>query len=400
MARAIRMATLAVWSAALMLASLAATAQRVEGDRAGAQGLYAAEITVNGQGAAERRVAFARGLAQVLTKLSGDGDIASQPGVGQLLRRAQDYVSGYDYRQDEGLSAGGAPSFSTTLVMRFDQEQVDAIVEVLGVPTWPQPRPQPVMWLAIDDGRGPRLVATAQADAARSVLDQAVERGFQLRLPEGGAAEQAVVGAIWRGDSAAVARASRRYDPPMQLIGKLYRADGGWAADWTFVDGGRVLDQWSERGSDARRVMATGADGAADALAGRYAKRSTEVGPPGRFLVVFTGIDSSDDFMRLSGYLQQLAVVRGITPVRATAQALELELDLLTGLRGLQQAIEGDDVLVGGDEQGRAGDYPRTTDVPVERGPGNTPLDRDAPLVDRDGQLIGGDRTPPVYRLR
>jgi hypothetical protein len=333
----------------LLLAGTAgeARAQRVEGDRAGAQGIYQAEVSVKGQGEAERNTGFARALAQVLGKLTGDRSAASHPGVGQELRNAKDYVDGYDYRQDQGVGYGGAPTFNTTLVVRFDQAQVDEIVGVLGLRVWPQPRPKPVMWLAIDDGRGPRLVGLAQADAARPVLDRAIERGYRLGLPGGSAAEQAAVGAIWRGDTSAVARISARYQPPMQLIGKLYRDKAGWNADWTFVDNGRVLSKWSSSDSNARRAMSAGADGAADALVRRYGKAGTPVGPAGSYRVLFTGINSGDDYMRLSGYLQGLAVVRRITPLRATPDGLELDLELTSGLSGFRRMVDKDDVLAG-----------------------------------------------------
>ncbi len=333
------------WATALVLAGLLATgsasAQRVEGDRAAAQGLYAAEVQVNSQTESERNAGFARGLAQVLAKLSGDRNAAAKPGVGNELRRAKDYVDGYDYRQDEGQSASGAPSFRTTLVVRFKPADVDGIAAALGLPVWPDPRPKPVLWLAIDDGSGPRLVGLAQNNAARPVLQRAVERGYKLGLPSGSAAEQAAVGAIWRGDTAAIARLSSRYSPPMQLIGKLYRAKAGWTADWIFVDGGRVLSKWSSSDIDARRTMASGADGAADALTKRYAKRSA-AGPAGKYRVVFTGIRSGDDFIRLSSVLQGMSVVRGITPVRATPEGYEVELDLLTGMAGFRRMVDGD----------------------------------------------------------
>lgn len=34
--------------------------------------------------------------------------------VREELAKAKNYVDGYDYRQDEGVSATGAPSFQTT----------------------------------------------------------------------------------------------------------------------------------------------------------------------------------------------------------------------------------------------------------------------------------------------
>ena len=333
-----------------------AHAQRVEGDRAAAQGVYQAEVPVRSQSEGEREAGFARALAQVLGKLSGDRSAAGRPGVSDELRRAKDYVDGYDYRQDEGVSATtGAPTYDTTLVVRFDRDKVDDIAAALGLPVWPTPRPKPVLWLAIDDGSGPRLVGLAKADAARSTLDRAIERGYRIGLPSGSAAEQAAVGAIWRGDAGAIARISARYSPPMQLIGKLYRGKGGWVADWIFVDHGKVLSRWSSDDRNARRTMAAGADGAADALVRRYAK-AAPVGPAGLYVVRFSGIDSSQDYMRLSAYLEGLSVVQGITPLRATPEALELELQLTTGVRGFDRVL--DDELLEADAAAIEGQAP------------------------------------------
>ena len=328
--------------AGLWLVLGAAWAQRVEGDRPQAQGPYQAEVTVQSQGEPQRRGGFTRALLQVLQRITGDRTVAQRPGVAQELRRAGDYVDGYDYRQDEGVSpVTGAPTYDTTLIVRFDQDRTDNLIAALGLPVWAEPRPKPVLWLAIDDGRGPRLVGLPQAGAARSVLDRARDRGYRLGLPSGSAAEQAAVGAIWRGDTSVVSRLSARYSPPMQLIGKLYRSADGWTADWTFVDNGRVLDQWTSSDADARRTMAAGADGAADALVARYAKASV-MGTPGVVRVVFTGLNSSDDYIRLSGYLQGLAVVRGMAPVRATPEGLVVDLDLVSGLTGFRRLLDPD----------------------------------------------------------
>ena len=348
----------AFWLAAVLATGMglglpgSASAQRVEGDRAAARGIYQAEVQVRSQADDERERGFARALSQVLAKLSGDRQVASRPGVAAELRRAGSNVDSYDYRQDEGRSpTTGAPVYTTTLVVRFDQERIDDIAAALGVPVWPQPRPKPVLWLAIDDGSGPKLVGLPKAAAARTTLQRAEQRGFRLGLPNGSAAEQALVGAIWRGDTAAVARASRRYSPPMQLIGKLYRHDGGWKADWTFVDDGRVLSRWSEEGGNALKVMATGADGAADALMKRYAK-APETGPAGTYRIAFTGLDSADDYVRLSGYLQRLAVVRGLTPLTASPDSVAFDVELISGVSGFNRLIDGGDVLVDASVEG------------------------------------------------
>ena len=334
---------------------------RTEGDRATAQGLYEAEVTVNGQSDAERTSAFGRAFAAVLGKLSGDRNVAGRPGVGRELRNAADYVDSYDYRQDSGTSTSGARTFGTTLVVRFRPAEVDGIAAALGLPVWPQPRPKPVVWLAIDDGSGPRLVGLGQANAARPLLERAQDRGYRLGLPAGDSTEQALIDAIWRQDAAAVAAASARYSPPMQLVGKLYRAGGGWTADWMFIDAGKTLNTWSSSDVDARRAMVAGADGAADALIKRYAKAGM-AGPLGSYRVAISGIDDAADYLRLSGLLQGMSVVRRITPVRATARTLELDLELLSGLPGFDRML------------GEAG-----------------PL---APVSP------GGDGRPPVYRLQ
>ena len=328
-----------------LLASGNVLAQRTEGDRAVAQGTYDAEVAVRSQNDGERSRALATALAQVLVNVTGDRSALSRGGVREELAKASDYVDSYDYRQDEGVGAYGAPSYQTKLIVHFKPDAINSLVDMLGLPSWPQPRPKPVLWLAIDDGSGPRLVGLGQANAARSVLDQAKARGYALGLPAGNAAEQAAVGAIWRGDATAIAALSRRYSPPIQLIGKLQRTPGQWRADWTLVDSGKVIGSWQTNGTDARRTMAGGADGAADALYRRYA-RAGSGGAAGTFRVQIAGLRSADDYLRVAGYLGGMSLVRRIVPVTATPDRLELDLDLSTGMANFSRYVGRGDVLV------------------------------------------------------
>ncbi|MGY3265341.1 hypothetical protein ACVWZN_001414 [Lysobacter sp. HA35] len=336
-----------LFTALLLFAfSTAVLAQRVEGDRAQAAGAYAAEVVVTNQGDAQRNSGFARGLLQVLQRMTGDRAVNQRPGVGDELRNAKAYVDHYDYRQDEGIGPTGAPTFNTTLIVQYDGKKVEEAIATLGLPMWPQPRPKPVLWLAIDDGSGPRLVGLDKSNAARPVLDRAKQRGYALGLPSGSAAEQALVGSIWRGDSAAIARASSKYAPPMQLIGKLYRTvAGGWQAEWTFLDNGKQLAKSATYDRDARRAMSGGADIAADALIRKYARPGKALGPPGTYTITFTGVNSTDDFIRLAAYLERNAVVKRATPVRATPEGLVYELELVSGVAGFSRMASRDGVV-------------------------------------------------------
>lgn len=339
------------WWLGLLLAGLGlvlagnALAQRTEGDRAVAQGAYSVEVPVRNQSDAERKRGMAAALAQVLGNVTGDRGAAARGGVREEMAKVDDYVESYDFRQDEGVGASGAPSYQTKLVVRFKPDAVNDLVDMLGLPNWPLPRPKPVLWLAIDDGSGPRLVGLGQANAARSVLDQAKARGFSLGLPAGNAAEQAAVGAIWRGDNTAVAALSRRYSPPIQLIGKMRKTPGQWQVDWTLVDGGKVLNRWQSSSADARRAMAGGADGAADALYRRYA-RAGSGGSGGTFRVQIAGLHDGGDYLRLAGYLDGISIVRRVVPVSATPGQIELELSLSTGLGNFARYVERGSVLV------------------------------------------------------
>ena len=132
----------------------------------------------------------------------------------------------------------------------------------------------------------------------------------------------------------------------MQLIGKLYRGNGGgWVADWVFVDNGRELNRWTSRENDARRAMAGGADGAADALVRRYAK-ALPSGSPGVHRVIVHGVNSADDWLRVSASLQAHPMLKAIRPVRASNDRIELDLDLQTGLAGFNRLLGPDAALL------------------------------------------------------
>lgn len=298
---------------------------------------YAAEVKVSSQNAAERRGATMRALGQVVVRLTGN------PGAGSnnVIRRAGANIDALTtsskFRQDTDL-VNGVPVYRTILAVSFDPDSVDALIAGAGLKFWTSERPRPILWLVIDDGRGPRLVTGQQTNVVKPLAMRGLERGMRFLLPAGTAAEQAAVKSIWALDGVALQPLTSRYRNSAQLLGKVYRAAPGWAADWLLSEDGVELARWSFADADPRRVIASGVDVGADAIAKRDAVY-LDTGVAGLYAVEVTGINSQSDFIRLMSYLQTLAVVRKVTALEATPEQLRLQLDLTVGMKGFRGMV-------------------------------------------------------------
>ena len=85
-------------------------------------------------------------------------------------------------------------------------------------------------------------------------------------------------------------------------------------------------------------MIASGADGAADAIAKRDSVY-LNTGVAGKYRIDVVGVNESRDFIRLMGYLQQMAIVRRVQVIQATPELLRLELDMNVGMKGFNTMI-------------------------------------------------------------
>lgn len=305
--------------------------------------LYEGSAMVNSQSPGERGVALQRALAQVVVKLSGQRNAASLPQVRGLLGAAGRLAEGSRYSA-ESETINGAPIYRQKFTAHFDRSGVDALLAGAGLPVWPSPRAPVVLWLVIDDGHGARLVGSAHANAVKSLTDRAADRGVSIVLPAATVVEsQIALLASGIGPAQAVVLPSAAYGSN-QLVGKLVRTAGGWNAQWILLDGGIELNRWSETNPDARLAMANAADGAADALARKYAKIAVG-SPAGSFAIEIDGVRSGDDYIRAMGYLEGIGIVRKIVLLGAIDDRLRMQLDLSTGIDGFRNAIAVGQVL-------------------------------------------------------
>jgi hypothetical protein len=307
-------------------------------------GFYKAEVSVNSENDAERRGATIRALAQVLVRLTGN----PQAGSNSVVRRASGNVEALvlesSIRQDP-QTINGVPTFKSILAVSFDPDAVDALVAGAGLRFWTSSRPKPILWLAIDDGRGPRLVTGQQTKVVKPLADRGLERGMRYLLPAGTTAEQAAVPSIFALNGTALQPLTNRYGNDVQLLGKVYRKPPGWAADWLLMQGGTELARWSFADADPRRVIASGVDEGANAIAKRDSV-SLDAGAAGPQQIEVAGVNTQSDYVRLMAYLQTMAVVRKVSVLEAQAGRVRLQVDLGVGLRGFLPMVAGGNVLV------------------------------------------------------
>jgi len=311
--------------------------------RADDDALYQGSVLVNSQSPGEKAGAVQRALVQVIVKLTGQRNAASLPEVRGLLGDAGKIVQDAHYTADSE-TINGAPIYRQKLIAQFDRSAVDALIASSGLPVWPAPRPPVVLWLVIDDGHGARMVGTAHVNAVKSLTDRAGERGLTIVLPAATPVEsQIALLASGIGPAQAVVLPSSAYGS-QQLVGRLVRTASGWNAQWVLLDGGVEVNRWSETNPDARLAMANAADGAADALARKYAKVAVG-GPAGSFTIEIDGLHTGDDYVRATGYLESIGIVRKIVLIDAIEDRLRMQLDLSTGLEGFRNVVAVGQVL-------------------------------------------------------
>lgn len=314
---------------------------------------YSAEVNLSSTSAGEKRSATMRALGQVVVRLTGNTQAPSNPVIRRAAGSLDALVVKSEVRQ-ESDTVNGVPVYRSVLAVSFDPESVDALVAGAGLKYWTSARPKPILWLAIDDGRGPRLVTGKQTAVVKPLATRGLERGMRFLLPAGTAAELAAVPSIVALDAPSLQRLTGVYRNDAQLVGKVYRKAPGWAADWVFSRDGAELARWSFADADPRKVIASGVDDAANAIAKRDAVQ-LDTGVAGVHTVLVQGIRGQGDFVRVMAYLQNLAVVRRVSTLEASPQDLRLQLDLSVGMKGFRTLLGNSGILLAAPEDGAGG---------------------------------------------
>jgi hypothetical protein len=277
--------------------------------------------------------------------LTGQTNAGSNPVVRGAMANAPKWVN--NSQQSSGPSdsegntlVGGTPVFKASLKVSFDPNPVDSLIAAAGYSYWTGERPKPMLWLSLDDGRGPRLITAKQLNVIKSLADRGLQRGIRFLVPQGTPQELAAIGAVNNLDGKALAALNTRYQNDTMLIGRIYRSTSGWSAWWSLWQDGVELTRWPVTEPDARKVIASGADNTAAFFAKRDSGR-LNAGRSGIVMMEVVSINSANDYARVITFLETHASVRDVEVMMASPGKLGLQVDLRSGVnafRGLMRS--------------------------------------------------------------
>lgn len=311
-------------------------------------GLYQATVPVAARDdERERQQAFATAMRQVLVKLSGRTDILEQDEIRRALGSVQTYVEAWAYRSlpveaAAATAAAAAPAGNSAIALEvvFFQRQLQELLDGAGIALWPASRPDTLLWIVEQDASGTRTLTGTDSPLVASLQALAGERAMPLISPILDLQDRLALRAdqLWQLDQAAILGASSRYRTDSVLVLRIMHLVSGDVIARAEHHLRGLVQQVDVLEAPLDGFLASSIDLAARELASNYgvfASRAQVTGT--RVSLSVDGVDSIEDYAGVLRYLEGLAVVTGVQPVRAAGATLVL--DVSTGDQ-LRQFIE------------------------------------------------------------
>ena len=299
--------------------------------------LYSVSVKVETQSVRERRIASQDALAEVFIRASGHAAVIQNEDLQLSLSKADHYITSYAYQaveQSDESGLGDEHGGGFILSLDFDSVQVNKALKSANLPVWGINRPQLLMWWAIEDKKGRRLVNSEnEFDSFMLTESHAKRRGIPLSWPLLDLTDKLYISTneVWALSLDKVLPASERYGAQAVIMGRVRKTGvGRWFGSWALLLNGQQF--WLDGdGANLNSVMQQAMNFAAGVLAEQYAVTQLE-GDSGGILLKITGVDSLRDYAELNNYLAGLSSV-DIFTLKAVDQgnvwySLKLESDV------------------------------------------------------------------------
>ena len=286
------------------------------------------------------------GLLQVLVRVSGTKEVENSSLIASSLRKPEVYYYQYSYEStDKTLQIDDEAVPAQLLRIHFEPSAVAKLLRRAGFPVWGSNRPGVLLWLALSDVDGRRILSGNEvSEITRALQDQARLRGLPLLFPLLDLEDSASLSTaeVWGAFLGRIADASTRYNPDCILTGRIQKDSADrWTVNWSYqIDREwRVTDSVTFSADEMIRSMV---DRLANELAERYAIDSSR----SRVTIRIESIENLDDYASVSNYLESLGPVLNSYVVRVKGGEVEFKLDTEGQNEQLIELIQLDEKMV------------------------------------------------------
>lgn len=332
-------------AALLLLCSASLPVQAVE-----VMGLYEVDLPVSSQRTSERKEVARLGLERVIQRASGSPRALLEPAVQAALQTPERYLQEFSYF----VVTGEMPEKEQEQVqqqrlrLQFDSALVNNLLREAKQPIWGSNRPNLITWLAVEsfDGRG--IISAADDSVWHNEMRQAAkDTGLPLLLPLMDLQDDSSISVmdVWGLFPDKLQSASLRYRAEAVLGGRVYRNEANrWTGRWTLIFDDEPVTFATQAGT-RQEVASEALAYVAGMLSSRYAidtSRETD----SQLMLSVQGIDSLQNYAKLTNYLEGFATVRNVAVSRVEGDRMTLVLATESDWQTLKELIALDSQLL------------------------------------------------------
>jgi len=338
--------------------------------------LYSASVLVVNQNTEVRRKAAAKGLKEVLVRLSGKTSAEQSPAVQLASDNALDFLDRFSYQStNQTLTIAGSSQKATLLLMEFNSVAVKRLAKQVGLPIWSESRPDILVWTA-SDSVGKKYVGI-DSNIAEALKVAAANRGLPIALPVLDLEDRAAlpVARLWALDENRVRAASKRYNTNAVLSGRFSKNSKSWGGSFVLMHKEQnryltakgkdevavatdIVDQISDYFSEIYAIKfapttttssgssssnpLTGATSASVAGSSSVSAVAARIRGPRDLFIQVNNVDNFSKYIALMNYLETLPLLSSVSITNASRPQLLLDLRLVVDKKQFLSALELD----------------------------------------------------------
>ncbi len=303
----------------LLLSSLSYAEKRVD--------LYTVNQLVIDQSLSLRQQATAKGLATVLVKVTGRQETLDHPLITAALAQATPYLKQYTYSStDETITLAGSQLPASRLLLQYSSLAIQRLLQSSQLPTWPENRPEVLLWVAAQQ-QGKRLLDDSAVEV-QAMKDAGALRGLPIVMPSLDLLDRQTLPAtrLWAMDEGAIRKASTRYGADGVLAGRVNQvATNQWTGNFLLIDKTQRYD-FNANGTSAQKVAQHIIDQVAYHFASRDGVVVNDEQTAQSLIIAVENIDTFERYAGLVNYLNDLPLIAGTTVTRVDGSQVLLQL--------------------------------------------------------------------------